>query len=124
MRFEWFVAQRYLRSPYRTAVLRLVLAGILLLALARQNKVEDIEKIMLDLLSREPRPKWEGNAADALPEAARKLAHARKNRTAVLVLEQAVRSGSYSLDGVRSDPAFAPVRESEEFRELVKKLSK
>src|SRR5256886_17331574 len=24
MRFEWFVAQRYLRSPYRPAVLRLV----------------------------------------------------------------------------------------------------
>ena len=24
MRFEWFVARRYLRSPYRPAVLRLV----------------------------------------------------------------------------------------------------
>src|SRR5258708_8770965 len=26
MRFEWFVARRYLRSPYRPAVLRLVTA--------------------------------------------------------------------------------------------------
>jgi lipoprotein-releasing system permease protein len=43
MRFEWFVAQRYLRSPYRPAVLRLVTllsvlgvaAGVATLVIAR-----------------------------------------------------------------------------------------
>jgi tetratricopeptide (TPR) repeat protein len=96
----------------------------LLLALARQNKVEEIEKTILDLLARTSHPKWDGHGADALPEAARKLALAGKTHTAVLVLEQAVRSGHYRLDNARADPAFASLRESEDYRQLVKKLSK
>jgi serine/threonine protein kinase/tetratricopeptide (TPR) repeat protein len=96
----------------------------LLLALARQNKVEEIEETMLDLLARDPRPKWDPNAADALPEAARKLAAAGKTRTALLVLEQGARAGHYNLDHVRSDPAFAALRESEAYRQLLKKVPK
>jgi serine/threonine protein kinase len=98
--------------------------SFLLLALARQNKVEEIEKVFLDLLARNPRPKWDQNAADALPTAARKLAGAGKIRTAVLVLEQAIRAGYYRLDLVGSDPSFASLRESEEYQQLHWRLSK
>jgi hypothetical protein len=96
----------------------------LFLALARQNKVAEIEKTMHELLQREPRPKWDHNAGDALPEAARKLALAGKTKTALVVLEQVARAGFYNLELVRSDPAFAALRETEEYRQLVKRMSK
>jgi hypothetical protein len=96
----------------------------LLLALARQNKVDEIEKTMRELLARNARPKWEANAGDALPEAARKLAQAGKTRTALLVLEQAVGAGCYSLDQVRSEPAFASLRKTDEYRQWHEKRSK
>jgi hypothetical protein len=96
----------------------------LFMALARQNKVDDIEKTILDLLARNPRPKWQVYATDPLPEAARTLARAGKIKTAVLLLEQVARAGFYNLDDVRADPALASLRESEEYRQLLKKLSK
>lgn len=95
----------------------------LFLALARQNKADAIEKTMLELLAGNPRPKWDDNAADALPAAARTLARAGKTNTAFLVLEQAARAGYYNLDHVRSDPALATLRESAEFRHLLKQRS-
>jgi tRNA A-37 threonylcarbamoyl transferase component Bud32 len=97
--------------------------AFLFLALARQNKVDVIEQTTLDLLARDPRPSWDANASDALPEAARKLALAGKTRTAVLLLEQVARAGHYDLDQVRSDPAFASLRDSAEYRQLLKKLA-
>jgi hypothetical protein len=96
----------------------------LLLALARQNKVDEIEKVVLDLLARNPQPKWSAHSADALPEAARTLARAGKTKTALLVLEQVIVAGYYGIDQLRADPVFAPLRESEEYRQLLKKLAK
>jgi serine/threonine protein kinase len=98
--------------------------AFLFLALARQNKVDDLESIMLDLLARNPHPKWDVNSADGLPEAARTLARAGKTRTALLFLEQVTRAGYYKLNQARSDPAFASLCESEEFRQLAAKLRK
>jgi hypothetical protein len=98
--------------------------AFLFLALAGQDKVDAIEKTMLDLLSRCPQPRWNDAAAEVLPQAARKLALAGHTKTALLLLEQLARVGRYKLDEVRSDPAFASLRETDEFRRLVKELSK
>jgi tetratricopeptide (TPR) repeat protein len=96
----------------------------LLLALARQDKVDAIEKTILELLAHNPRPKWQHNAADALPEAARKLARTGKNKTALLLLEQVARAGFYNINDVRSDPTFVSLQDTEEYRQLRKKLEK
>jgi hypothetical protein len=98
--------------------------ALLFLALAGQDKVDAIEKNMLDLLSHTPHPRWNDAAAEIVPLAARKLALAGKTKTALLLLEQLARAGRYNLDAVRSDPAFATLRETDEYRRLVKELSK
>ena len=94
----------------------------LLIALARQDKIEELERVFLDLLTRNPQPKWDGNASYALPEAAAKLARAGKTRTAVLMLEQAATTGKFDLNSVRTDPAFAALRESADYQDLLKKM--
>jgi tetratricopeptide (TPR) repeat protein len=96
----------------------------LLVALLRQGKIDEVEKYLSDLLARNPRPQFHRNMTDAWPDAARALARAGKTRVALLVLEQAIRSGLYRLDRARSDPAFASLRESEGYRHLLAKLSR
>jgi len=93
----------------------------LLIALARQDRIEDLERVFLDLLARNPRPKWDGNASYALPEAAAKLARAGRTRTAVRMLEHAATAG-YDLNSVRTEAAFAALRESPDYQELLKKM--
>jgi hypothetical protein len=41
-----------------------------------------------------------------------------------VVLEPVARAGYYNIDHVRSDPAFASLRETEEYRQLLTKLSR
>jgi tetratricopeptide (TPR) repeat protein len=94
----------------------------LLIALARQDKIEDLERVFLDLLARKPQPKWDGNASYALPEAAAKLARAGKTKTAVRMLEHAATTGDFDLNSVRTEPAFAALRESPDYQELLKKM--
>jgi serine/threonine protein kinase/tetratricopeptide (TPR) repeat protein len=94
----------------------------LIVALARQNKIEEVEKIFLDLLARHPRPEWDVNAHFALPEAAAKLSCAGKTKTAVQMLEHAATTGHFDLNSVRTDAAFAPLRESPDYQELLKKM--
>jgi hypothetical protein len=94
----------------------------LLIALARQDRIEDLERVFLDLLARNPQPKWDGNASYALPEAAAKLARAGKTRTAVRMLEHAATTGGFDLDSVRTEAAFAALRESPDYQDLLKKM--
>jgi hypothetical protein len=94
----------------------------LLWALARQDKIEELEKVFLDLLARKPQPKWDIQASLALPEAAAKLARAGKTRTAVQMLEHAATTGGFDLNSVRTDAAFAALRESPDYQELLKKM--
>jgi tRNA A-37 threonylcarbamoyl transferase component Bud32 len=96
--------------------------NFLLIALARQDKIEELERVFLDLLARKPQPKWDRNASIALPLAATKLARAGKTRTAVLMLEQAATTGEFDLNSVRTHPAFAALRESPDYQELLKKM--
>ena len=95
----------------------------LLMALAKQDKIEDLESVFLDLLARNPQPKWDENARFALPRAARKLASAGKTRTAVRMLEHAASAGYFDPNSVRTDPAFAALRESSDYQELLKKMN-
>jgi hypothetical protein len=95
----------------------------LLIALARQDKIEELERVFLDLLTRNPQPKWNNNARYALPEAAAKLARAGKTRTAVWMLEQAASAGYFDLNSVRTEAAFAALRESPDYQELLKKMN-
>jgi serine/threonine protein kinase len=95
--------------------------NFLLMALTHQDKLEELERVFLDLLARNPRPKWDTNAVFALPEAAAKLARAGKTRTAVAMLEHAATTG-YELNRVRTEPAFAALRESPDYQELLKKM--
>jgi hypothetical protein len=94
----------------------------LLIALARQDKIEELERVFLDLLARKSQPKWDGNASYALPEAAAKLARAGRTRTAVRMLEHAATTGGFDLNSVRTEPAFAALRESPDYQELLKKM--
>jgi hypothetical protein len=93
----------------------------LLIALARQDKIEELERVFLDLLARKPQPKWNDNAGYALPEAAAKLARAGKTRTAARMLEHAATAG-FDLNWVRTADAFAPLRESPDYQDLPKKM--
>jgi tetratricopeptide (TPR) repeat protein len=94
----------------------------LLVALARQDKIEDLESVFLDLLARKPDPKWNGNASYALPEAAAKLARAGKTKTAVLMLEHAATTTDFDLNSVHTDADFAELRKSTDYQELLKKI--
>jgi hypothetical protein len=94
----------------------------LLVALARQDRIEEVERVFLDLLARCPQPQWDGNASYALPEAAAKLARAGKTRTAVLMLEHAATTGLFDLNSIRTEAAFAALRESPDYQELLKKM--
>ncbi|HEY7326431.1 MAG TPA: protein kinase [Gemmataceae bacterium] len=94
----------------------------LLWALARQDKIEELERVFLDLLARKAQPKWDINACLALPEAAAKLARAGKIRTAVQMLEHAATTGHFDLNSVRTDAGFAALRESPDYQELLKKM--
>jgi hypothetical protein len=58
----------------------------------------------------------------ALPEAAAKLARVGKTKTAVRMLEQAASTGEFDLNSVRTEAAFAALRESPDYQELLKKL--
>jgi hypothetical protein len=98
--------------------------ALLFMALAGQGKVDAIEEIVLDLLSQTPHPRWNDAAIEIVPHAARKLAVAGNTKTALLLLEQLARAGRFKLDAVRTDPAFATLRETDEFRRLVKEMSK
>ncbi len=94
----------------------------LLWALAGQDKIEELERVFLDLLARKPQPKWDIIASHALPEAAAKLARAGKTRTAVQMLEHAAPTGLFDLDRVRTEAGFAALRESPDYQELLKKM--
>lgn len=94
----------------------------LLWSLARQDKLEELERVFLDLLARKPHPKWDIIASHALPEAAAKLARAGKTRTAVLMLEHAATTGRFDLNSVRTEATYAPLRESPDYQELLKKM--
>ena len=76
----------------------------------------------VDLLARNPQPKWDRNASVALPMAAAKLTGAGKTKTAVLMLEHAATTGEFDLNVVRIAPAFAALRESPDYQELLKKM--
>src|SRR5262249_32570727 len=52
--------------------------NFLFIALTQQDKLEELERVFLDLLARNPHPNWDRNASEALPEAAAKLARAGK----------------------------------------------
>lgn len=93
-----------------------------LFALARQDKIEELERVFLHLLARKPQPKWDINASFALPEATAKLARAGKTRTAVQMLEHAATTGHFDLDSVRTDADFDALRESPDYQELLKKM--
>jgi hypothetical protein len=97
--------------------------NFLIIALAQQDKIEELERVFLDLLARKPQPKWDRNASIALPLAAMKLAPAGKTKTAVRMLEQAATTGEFDLNWVRTDPAFASLRESPDYQELLKKMN-
>jgi hypothetical protein len=90
----------------------------------RQGKIDELEKHLSDTLARSPQLRLDRNMNNAFPDAARPLARAGKTRIALLVLEQAIRSGHDSLDRVRSDPAFDSLRQSEEYRRLLAMLEK
>ncbi len=98
--------------------------NFLLIALARQDKTEDLERVFLDLLARYPKPKWDSNARYALPKAAAKLARAGKTKTALLVLDQAAGEGYYDLRQAQSDPAFRELCQTETYQQLLRKLAK
>jgi serine/threonine protein kinase/tetratricopeptide (TPR) repeat protein len=93
----------------------------LLVALMRQGKIDELEKCLSDLLAREPHPQLPRNMPHTWPEAARVLARAGKSRVALLALDQAIRAGHVSPHAVRSDPAFAALRDLEEYQRLVGK---
>ncbi|MFO0876534.1 MAG: serine/threonine-protein kinase [Gemmataceae bacterium] len=90
----------------------------LLLALLRQGKIDEIEKLLSVALAQEPRMRLGLNLTNAFPDAARALARAGKNKTALLVLEQAVRAGHLVQDEIHSDPAFASLRGLESFQRV------
>ncbi len=96
----------------------------LMVALLRQGKIDELEKHLSDTLARSPHLRLGLHMTNAFPDAARALARAGKTRIALLVLEQAIRSGHDHLDRVRSDPAFDSLRQSEEYRRLLDRLSK
>jgi tetratricopeptide (TPR) repeat protein len=98
--------------------------NFLVIALAQQDKIEELERVFLGLLASKPQPKWDRNASIALPLAATKLARAGKTRTAVLMLEHAASTGEFDLNMVRTAPAFSSLRESADYQELLKKMKK
>ena len=57
-----------------------------------------------------------------MPEAAAKLSRAGKTKTAVTMLEHAATTEHFDLNSVRTDPAFAALRESPDYPELLKKM--
>lgn len=96
----------------------------LLLALARQGKLDEVEKTMQDLLAHVARPEWGGHAAELLPPVARILASAGKTKTALLVLDQAAGEGHYDLRQAQSDPAFRELCQTDAYQQLLRKLAK
>jgi hypothetical protein len=96
----------------------------LLLALARQGKLDEVEETVHDLLARVARPKWSGHAVESLPLVARILASAGKTKTALLVLDQAAGEGYYDLRKAQSDPAFRELCQTEAYQQLLRKLAK
>lgn len=96
----------------------------LLLALARQGKLEEVEQTLHDLLARLARPKWSDHAVKSLPPVARILASAGKTKTALLVLDQAAGEGYYDLRKAQSDPAFRELCQTEAYQQLLSKMAK
>ena len=95
----------------------------LVVALTRQDKLDEVERIFLDLRARKSQPKWDDHASYALPEAAAKLARAGKTKTAVSMLQHAATTGLFDLNTVRTDAAFAALRDSPDYQGLLKKIS-
>jgi serine/threonine protein kinase len=96
----------------------------LLLVLARQGKLDEVEQTVHDLLARVARPKWSGHAVESLPPVARILASAGKTKTALLVLDQAAGEGHYDLRKAQTDPAFRELCQTEAYQQLLRKLAK
>jgi predicted Ser/Thr protein kinase len=96
----------------------------LLLALARQGKLDEVEQIVHDLLGRVARPTWSGHAVESLPPVARILASAGRTKTALLLLDQAAGEGYYDLRNAQSDPAFRELCQTEAYQQLLSKLAK
>jgi hypothetical protein len=96
--------------------------GMLLQSLAAQKKFDEAERLFLDLLQEAKQPKWLGDPAGTLSGTARLLAAAGRTKTVIPMLEHAAIAGFRDVNLLRTDPAFAPLREREDFQKLVKRL--
>jgi len=98
--------------------------GLLLHTLAAQKKFDETERLFAELLQEAKQPKWKGDPADTLPDVAGLLAVAGRGKTAVGLLEHATIAGFRDVTMLRTDPAFAPLRERDDFKSLMKRLER
>ncbi len=96
--------------------------GMLLQALTEQQKLDEAEGLFRELTSETKILKWRGDPAGTLPTVARQFAAAGRGKTAVRLLEAAAQAGYRDARGLRTDPAFAPLLELDEFQSLLRNL--
>lgn len=91
-----------------------------LIALVRQDKCEEIEKAMLELLSQTSSPQWGADESTTFYDAAVKLAESGRANTAVQTLRLALAAGT-NPDQIRNNASFAPLHKLEDYQKLFDK---